>query len=157
MDLSGSIDINAPLDRVAAAIREPEMLRPMIPGCVGVDRVSPSEFAGRIEKDIGPVTLKLTTQIIVEPPELATAYRMQLSGRSMIAGSVKVTVNITLSPGPGVTTLAYTGNLEATGLSSRLLKGRETLLTDRTNAMFAKLKGEIEAPHPQSEPDVRAV
>lgn len=146
MDLAGNIDIRAPHDRVAAAIREPEMLRPMIPGCVSVDPVSATEFAARIEKEVGPVTLKLTAQVIVEPPELSSTYRMQVAGKSMIAGSVRVSVDIVLTPRQDVTNLAYSGTLEATGLSSRLLKGREADLMNRTNAMFLRLKGEIENP-----------
>jgi uncharacterized protein len=147
MHLSGTIQIVAPQDQVAAAMRQPEMLRQMIPGCVDVVQVSDTEFGARIEKEIGPVTLRLPVQVTVEPAETENSYQLQITGRSMIAGSVQVTVAVQLGPESGGTRVDYTGDLRATGLSARLLKGREESLMHRTDAMFAKLKGEVEA-HP---------
>lgn len=145
MDLSGRIDIKAPKAQVAAAIRDPEVLRQMIPACSGVERVSDSAFDARIEKEIGPITLRLNVRITVDPPEDADVYQMQVTGRSMIAGSVQMTADLALAARGDRTTLDYSGTLAATGLCAKVLHGRETMLADRTTAMFHKLRQEIEA------------
>jgi carbon monoxide dehydrogenase subunit G len=144
MELSGRTVFRVPQDRLAAALRDPEVLRRMVPACTGVTQLSPTEYEARIEKTAGPMTVRMTARISVEPLD-GNRYLLRAKGRNALAGSVEAVLTLTLAPAPGGTSLGHAGHLTATGLAARLLSGREAMLAERTDGMFRQLREAIEA------------
>ena len=64
--LSGRIAIAAAPAVVAAALHDPAMLRPMIPGRSEISPAGPDAGSARIAKATGPVTLRLLARIVLQ-------------------------------------------------------------------------------------------
>jgi carbon monoxide dehydrogenase subunit G len=147
MELSGRTVFRVQQDRLAEALRDPETLRRMIPACTAVSQLSPTEYEARIEKAAGPMKLRMTARVSVEPLD-ANRYLLRAKGRNALAGSVEAVLTLTLAPAPGGTSLGHAGHLTATGLAGRLLSGREEMLAERTEGMFRELRQVIETAPP---------
>jgi carbon monoxide dehydrogenase subunit G len=148
MELAGQTDFRVPRDRVAQALRDPDMLRRMIPACTGVTRLSPDTYEARIEKAAGPVTLRMTAQVSVE--DLGQdRYILRAKGRSTLAGSVVAVLTLALLPAPGGTSLSHSGYLTATGLAGKLLGDHEDAVAGRVEGMFREIRDVIETRPPE--------
>jgi hypothetical protein len=148
MELSGQTLFAVPPARLAEALQDPGVLRQMIPACTAVERLSPTEYAARIEKVAGPLTFRMTARVTVEPLG-SDRYLLRASGRNALAGSVVAVLTLTLAADPAGSRLSHTGHLTATGLAGRLLKGRQAALDARTEGLFRKLRQAIEADPPR--------
>lgn len=139
MELNGSTDFPLPPEQLAQALRDPEMLRQMIPGCVAVTRTSDTAYHARIEKAAGPVTFRMTADLDIEP---LAEHRFQLraKGRNALAGTVAAVLVLDLAPIATGTRLTHGGHLTATGLAGRMLSSREEMLSRRTEGMFRHLR-----------------
>ena len=54
MELADEITINAPMDKVYAALNDPEILQQCIPGCEGLIKHSDTELEAKVVLKIGP-------------------------------------------------------------------------------------------------------
>lgn len=143
--LSGQVAIAAAPAAVAAALRDPAVLRRMIPGCTDVMPIGPDTWSARIEKAAGPVTLRLVAQLALETLPDGAGYVLTARGKSLIAGSVSLRLALALTGAPGATLLQHEGVLQAEGLAGRLLQGNEAQVAARTGQLFDRLREHVEA------------
>jgi len=107
MELKDDIRINAPREKVFAALNDPEILRQAIPGCEELAQVSPTEFTATVAAKIGPLAARFkgaVTLADINPPE---SYTLSGEGKGGPAGFAKVRANVTLAEDGPATVLSY--------------------------------------------------
>ena len=63
MELTGDILVNAPRDKVWAALNEPAILMRCIPGCEHIEVLGPDEKQVRVLVRVGPVRARFVVWI----------------------------------------------------------------------------------------------
>ncbi|MBD3763682.1 MAG: SRPBCC family protein [Rhodobacterales bacterium] len=144
MDLNGNVFVALPPDRVAPALTDPEMLRRMLPGCPGLEPAGPGRWRAPMERDMGPLTLRLTADLTMQAVG-PNAWRLTAQGGTMISGKVSAGFDITLEERAPGTRMTYAGTIEASGLAGKMLASREESLRNYVRNMFGTLVGELEA------------
>jgi len=108
MELKDQILINAPRERVFAALNDIDILRQAIPGCETIEAVSPTEFAATVSAKIGPLKARFNGQVSLTDIVLNESYTLAGEGRGGPAGHAKVRSNVKLEDAPaGATILHY--------------------------------------------------
>lgn len=136
MQLKDEIRINAPRDKVFAALNDPEILKQAIPGCEELAANSPTEFTATVAAKIGPLSAKfkgVATLADVKPPE---SYTLSGEGKGGPAGFAKVRANVHLAEDGTATMLTYAVKADIGGKLGQLGGS----LVDRT---AQKLAGEF--------------
>jgi uncharacterized protein len=89
MELADEIVINAPRDRVYAALNDPEILKACIPGCEELIMHSPTDLEAKVVLKIGPVKARFGGKVTLDTagapapsrcPARAAAERRALRG-----------------------------------------------------------------------------
>jgi uncharacterized protein len=114
IELQGSYTFDAPQEVVWAAVRDPQVLSQVLPGCERLVEVGENEYEGEINIRIGPVQGAFAGKVIlshVNPPE---SYHIDLQGRGP-AGFVKGEGDLKLESVGSQTTLTYTGSASVSG------------------------------------------
>lgn len=107
MELKDQIRINAPRERVFAALNDVDILQQAIPGCESIEAKSPTEFAAVITSKVGPLKARFNGQVAladIVPPE---SYTMTGEGRGGPAGHAKVRSAVRLEEDGAATLLHY--------------------------------------------------
>lgn len=145
MELSGNHRIDAPRDRVWAALNDPQVLKEAIPGCEEVEKVSDTEFTAKVRAKVGPVSAKFAGAVILSdlnPPE---SYRIAGEGKGGAAGFARGGANVRLEEDSGATVLHYDVDAKVGGklaqVGSRLIKGTAEKMA---NDFFARLSAAVE-------------
>lgn len=150
MKLSGEAMINAPVDRVYAALNDPAVLVRTIPGCQRLEQTGPDTFKATVAAGVASIKgtfdgdVKLSDQ---QPPESMTLHA---SGAGA-PGTVSAVARVTLSPSDGGTLLRY--EADATiggvigGVGQRMLTG---VAKKTANEFFAAVERDLTAPAPIS-------
>lgn len=146
MDMSGEYRIQAPRDRVWAALNDPDILKQAIPGCESLEKVGENELEAQVKAKIGPVSAKFGGKVTLSdlnPPE---SYRISGEGKGGAAGFAKGGANVTLSEDGDATVLRYTASADIGGklaqIGSRLVQGSAKKMADDFFGRFAKIVGE---------------
>lgn len=124
--IEGEEQIDAPIERVWAALNDPEILKECIPGCESLEKNSDTEMAAVVSLKIGPIKAKFNGQVELQNLNPPNSYTIQGEGKGGIAGFAKGGADVTLAEGePGKTTLTYAANADVGGkmaqLGSRLI------------------------------------
>jgi carbon monoxide dehydrogenase subunit G len=86
MKVEGSFILDAPIERVWRAIRDPDIVAPCIPGCQGVESISASSYKTSVRVALGPIatTFNATVEITEEEPpkRLACVTRGEEGGKA---------------------------------------------------------------------------
>jgi carbon monoxide dehydrogenase subunit G len=146
MDFKGRYSIPAPPDAVFAALHDPQTLAASIPGCEGVEQVSPQTFKARAVVKIGPVkanftgTVTLTTET---PPEGYThSVKLAGEGQGGPAGFARGQSGVLLAAEEGGTVLTYDAKAIVGGrlaqVGQRLIDSAAKSLADEFFAKFAE-------------------
>jgi carbon monoxide dehydrogenase subunit G len=143
--LSGRVAIAAAPAVVTAALRDPALLRRMIPGCTEIVATGPDAWSARIEKAGGPVTLRFVAHLALETLRDGADYVLTARGKTLIAGSISLRLALALTGQAGFTVLSHDGVLLAEGLAGRLLQGKEAQITARSDQLFCPLRDHVEA------------
>ncbi|MGI9332739.1 MAG: SRPBCC family protein [Gammaproteobacteria bacterium] len=107
MDLNDQQVIEAPRDRVYAALNDPEVLQACIPGCRAVTKISDTELEAEMGLKIGPVKATFKTLISLtnlNPPE---SYTLVGEGKAGAAGFAKGSADVKLTEDGDRTVLEY--------------------------------------------------
>ena len=151
MELSGDVSINAPRQRVWAALNDPQVLARCIEGVETLERVSGDageRFVGKMNAKVGPVRASFSGQVTltdVKPPE---SYVLVGEGKGGVAGFAKGEAAVQLAePTPGTTMLSYQVRSSVGGklaqLGARLIEGTAKGYAE---SFFTRLKTEVETP-----------
>lgn len=147
MKLSDEIRIEAPRERVYAALNDPEILKRAIPGCQALERMSPTELTATVAAKIGPVKATFKGRVTLSdlnPPE---SYTIAGEGKGGAAGFAKGSAKVTLTEDGAATRLRYEVNADVGGklaqVGARLIEGSSKKLAQE---FFAAFKAVLAAP-----------
>jgi carbon monoxide dehydrogenase subunit G len=115
MEMTGEEMIGAPVQRVWAALNDPEVLRRSIEGCEAFERTSDTSFEARVAARIGPVKLGfegVVSLIDLDPPH---SYTLVGEGAGAGAGFARGQARVTLTDAGGATRLSYAVRAEVGG------------------------------------------
>jgi uncharacterized protein len=144
MKLSGSQVISASRETVWKGLNDPHVLQQCIPGCQGIEQLSPTELTATVVAKIGPVKASFKGNVTLSdivPPE---SYRISGQGQGGLAGfatggaAVKLT-----SLGANETQMDYDVDAQVGGkmamLGSRLIDGTARSYAEQFFDRFAEL------------------
>jgi carbon monoxide dehydrogenase subunit G len=145
LKIEGTHKIEAPRERVFAALIDPAVLQKCIPGCEQMEKTGENQYNARLTAGVGPVkgvfTATVSLQDIV-PPE---HYKLVVEGKGQ-PGFVKGSGELNLKDDGGATEILYTGDVNVGGLiasvGQRMLQATANMLAAR---FFKALETEVKA------------
>ncbi len=151
MELQGEIAINAPRDRVWAALNDPAVLARCIDGVESLVAEGDNRFVGTLNAKVGPVKAKFSGHVELTELDPPNRYVLVGEGKGGVAGFAKGSAEVTLADAAGGgTTLSYVARSQVGGklaqLGTRLIEGTARGYAE---SFFAALKSEVEGPVPQ--------
>jgi len=154
IQLQGAYTFDAPLEAVWEAVRDPDVLSKVLPGCERLQETGENEYEGEINIRVGPVQGKfqgkLTLSNIIEPE----SYHIDLQGQGQ-PGFVKGLGDLKLESNGSQTLLTYTGEAQISGriasVGQRLMDSTARSITRQGLESLDKLiqtriHGPVEAP-----------
>lgn len=145
MAMSGSVELNAPRDRVWEELNDPLRLQKCIPGCEELLVVSDDEYRAKVKIKVGPISARFTGKVIISDRNPPSGYRINGEGEGGIAGFAKGNAVVTLTDAATADATILTYEVEAAvggklaQLGQRLLNSTSKKLADEFFANFAKL------------------
>lgn len=147
MELSDEVVINAPKEKIYAALNDPEILRQCIPGCEELIKHSDTELEAKVVLKVGPVKAKFKGDVQLDTTGAPDAFSLTGQGNGGAAGHAKGGADVTLTAdGPTTTILRYEAKAEIGGklaqLGSRLIQGTAKKLAGKFFNSFAEVVNE---------------
>jgi len=136
MEMNGKFRIPAPRQRVWEGLNDPEVLKQCIPGCQSLEKMSDTEFNGRVIASVGPVRATFGGKVKLSDLDPPRSYTLSFDGQGGGAGFAKGTAKVALAPveNGAATSLSYTVNAQVGGkiaqIGSRLVDGAAQKLAD---------------------------
>jgi carbon monoxide dehydrogenase subunit G len=126
MVIEGEERIEAPVEKVWAALNDPEILKACIPGCDSLEKTSDTELAAVVTLKVGPIKAKFNGEVQLTNLNPPHSYTIVGEGKGGIAGFAKGGADVTLrEDGPDATILTYAAKADVGGkmaqLGSRLI------------------------------------
>ncbi len=154
MELKDEKIIEAPRDRVYAALNDPDVLRQCIPGCKSLEKVDDTHFDAVASLKVGPVKATFNGHVELQDLDPPKGYTIVGEGKGGVAGFAKGSARVDLvEEGPETTRLCYDAKAEVGGklaqLGSRLIDSTAKKLAGE---FFAKFKEVVEGPAPAEAP-----
>ena len=115
MQLSGSVLIGAPRARVWSALNDPVVLAACIPGCEGVEVVSPVEKTARVMVKVGPVRARFAGRILLSDVVENERCALGFEGSGGAAGMARGESQVTLTDEGLETRLSYSVKASVAG------------------------------------------
>ena len=142
MEMTSTRIVNAPPDKVWAALNDPAVLKDAIPGCETLERTTDSEWRVVVASKVGPVAARFNGRITLTDLNPPVAYTMKFEGQGGAAGFANGEAKVSLAPSAGeATALTYSAKAQVGGkiaqLGSRLVDGAAAKLADDFFARFA--------------------
>jgi uncharacterized protein len=150
MKIEGTQKINAPRERIFAALTDPAVLQKCIPGCEQMEKTGENQYKAKLTAGVGPVkgvfAATVSLQDIV-PPE---HYKLVIEGKGQ-PGFAKGSGELNLKDENGATLIEYTGEVNVGGLiasvGQRMIQATANMLAGR---FFKALEAETTAQNPAS-------
>lgn len=147
MELSDEIIINAPKERVYAALNDPEILQQCIPGCEELIKHSDTELEAKVVLKVGPVKARFSGDVQLDTAGAPDAFSLTGQGNGGPAGHAKGGADVTLTANEdGTTTLRYDAKADIGGklaqLGSRLIQSTAKKLAAKFFKSFADIMNE---------------
>lgn len=149
MELQDEITINAPKDKVYAALNDPEILQQCIPGCEELVQHSDTELEAKVVLKVGPVKAKFSGNVELDKTGAPDAFSLSGQGNGGAAGHAKGGADVTLEEVDGATVLKYTAKADIGGklaqLGSRLIQSTSKKLAAKFFKKFAEVVDGVDA------------
>src|SRR5262252_6119951 len=127
MEMTGEFRIPAPRQRVWEALNDPEILKQSIPGCQSLEKVSDTEFNGKVVASVGPVRATFGGKVTLSDLDPPQSYKISGEGSGGVAGFAKGGAKVNLAEDSGATVLHYEVQAQVGGklaqVGSRLIDG----------------------------------
>src|SRR6266436_2499754 len=127
MEMTGEFRIPAPRQRVWEALNDPEILKQSIPGCQTLEKVSDTEFNGKVVASVGPVRATFGGKVTLSDLDPPQSYTISGEGSGGVAGFAKGGAKVELTEDGGATVLHYAVQAQVGGklaqIGSRLIDG----------------------------------
>ncbi len=123
-----------------AALRDPAVMMPCIPGCAGIETLSETSYKARLELAVGPIKARFNLDVDVleehPPQEIVTAVRGEEGSRASV---VSATNTMRLQRiDDNTTEVHYTSDVTLTGRLGRFGLGMMRKTAARLAAEFAE-------------------
>jgi carbon monoxide dehydrogenase subunit G len=144
--IEGEERIAAPVEKVWAALNDPDILKEAIPGCQSLEKSSDTEMAATVVLKIGPIKATFNGEVTLKNLNPPHSYTIQGEGKGGIAGFAKGGADVTLTEdGPDATVLKYAAKAEVGGkiaqLGSRLIQSTSKKLAGQFFSTFGEKVG----------------
>ena len=146
MKFSGTVEINAPRDRVWTFVTDPNQVGQCGPGVESIEPVDATHFRATAKVGIGFISARFVAQM--EMADLVEPERAVIKAHGQAPGSaVDATAQMTLSGAPeGPTRMDWSADVALSGtmasLGSRLIEGTANKMIGQTfTCMKSKLEG----------------
>lgn len=148
MEIKGGVTIRAPRQVVWDSLNAVEVLQRCIPGCESLVQDSDTSFAATVVTKLGPIKARFQGRVSLSDIDAPRRYTLQGEGQGGVAGSAKVTIQVTLEElAADQTQLTYSAQAQLFGklaqLGSRLVDAAAKSLSEE---FFAKFRQAIEGP-----------
>jgi len=141
MEMTGEFRIPAPRQRVWEGLNNPQVLKQCIPGCQTLDKVSDTEFNGRVVASVGPVRATFSGKVTLSDLDPPLSYTINGEGSGGVAGFAKGGAKVSLSDKDGGTLLTYDVEAQIGGklaqLGQRLINSAAKKTADDFFVKFA--------------------
>src|SRR3984893_9404342 len=107
MEMTGEFRIPAPRQRVWEALNDPEILKQSIPGCQTLEKVSDTEFNGKVVASVGPGGATFGGKVPLSALVPPQRYTIRGEGSGGVAGFAKGGAKVNLAEDGGATVLHY--------------------------------------------------
>ncbi|MEL6573008.1 MAG: carbon monoxide dehydrogenase subunit G [Pseudomonadota bacterium] len=146
MELADEITIDAPQDKVYAALNDPEVLQKCIPGCEELIKHSDTELEAKVVLKVGPVKARFGGNVTLDTSGAPDAFSLTGQGNGGAAGHAKGGADVTLTADGDKTILRYEAKADVGGklaqLGSRLIQGTAKKLAAKFFDTFAEIMAE---------------
>jgi len=153
MEMTGEFRIPAPRQRVWEALNDPEILKQSIPGCQTLEKVSDTEFDGKVVASVGPVRATFGGKVTLSDLDPPQRYTISGEGSGGVAGFAKGGAKVNLAEDGGATVLHYEVQAQVGGklaqVGSRLIDG---VARKMANDFFARFAAAVAPAEPQVAP-----
>ena len=127
MEMNGEFRIPAPRQRVWEGLNDPEVLKQCIPGCQSLEKVSDTEFNGKVVASVGPVRATFGGKVKLSDLDPPQSYTISGEGSGGVAGFAKGGAKVNLAEDGAATLLTYAVQAQVGGklaqIGSRLIDG----------------------------------
>jgi carbon monoxide dehydrogenase subunit G len=151
MEMTGEFRIPAPRQRVWEALNDPEILKQSIPGCQTLEKVSDTEFNGKVVASVGPVRATFGGKVRLSDLDPPQSYTISGEGSGGVAGFAKGGAKVNLAEDGGATVLHYEVQAQVGGklaqVGSRLIDG---VARKMANDFFGRFAAAVAPEPPQA-------
>lgn len=145
--IEGEERIDAPVEKVWAALNDAEMLRDCIPGCQSLEKTSDTELVAKVVLKVGPIKATFAGEVTLTNLKPPHSYTITGEGKGGIAGFAKGGADVVLvEDGPNTTILKYSAKADVGGkmaqLGSRLMESTSKKLAGQ---FFSTLNEKVSA------------
>lgn len=149
--IEGEERIAAPIDRVWAALNDPQILQACIPGCESLEKSSETELSAVVSLKIGPIKAKFNGAVELQNLNPPNSYTIAGEGKGGLAGFAKGGADVQLrEDGPGTTILTYQAKADVGGkmaqLGSRLIQSTSKKLAGEFFSSFGATFADADNP-----------
>ena len=142
--LEGEERIEAPVQKVWAALNDPEVLKVCIPGCELLEKKSDTGMAAIVLLKMGPIKARFAGEVELTNLTPPNSYTISGEGKGGVAGFAKGGADVVLrEEGPQVTILSYAARADVGGkiaqLGSRLIESTSKKLAGQFFSDFNKM------------------
>lgn len=141
MDMTGQYRIEAPREKVWAALNDPTVLKACIPGCEEIVKLSDTEMNATATVALGPVKAKFKGKVTLSDLNKPESYTLSGEGQGGAAGFAKGEAKVKLTPDGDATIMEYAVKANIGGklaqLGQRLIDGAAKKMADDFFAKFA--------------------
>lgn len=142
MEMSGEYKIEAPREKVWAALNDPQVLKQSIPGCEEIEQTSDTSFTAQVTAKVGPVKAKFSGAVQLTDIDAPNGYRISGEGKGGAAGFAKGGANVKLEEDGSGTLLKYEVDAQVGGklaqLGARLIDGTAKKMASQFFENFAE-------------------
>jgi carbon monoxide dehydrogenase subunit G len=144
MKIEGTQKIDAPRDRIFAALVDPAILQKCIPGCEQMEKTGENQYKAKLTAGVGPVKGVFTATVSLQEIVAPEHYKLVVEGKGQSG-------ELNLKDADGATEIQYTGDVNVGGLiasvGQRMIQATANMLAAR---FFKSLEAETTADNPAS-------
>src|SRR5690606_6049999 len=157
MEMTGEQRIEAPRDKVWAALNDPEVLKQCIPGCQSLEKTADDKMRAVAQVKVGPIGARFAGEVTLSDLDPPNGYRIQGEGQGGAAGFAKGGANVRLREDGAATLLNYEVNAQVGGKLAQLGGALiDATAKQMAAAFFRKLSEVIAEPAPSAAPTASA-
>jgi carbon monoxide dehydrogenase subunit G len=112
--IGGTYHLAMPQEQAYAALQDPAILARCMPGCEGLEKVGPGEFAMKMKMVLAAVSGKFDGKVRIADQDPPNRFRLIVEGAGKI-GFMKGDGLLTLTPAEGGTNVAFDGDVQVGG------------------------------------------